>query len=562
VPKAEVNREFTLGIDGGYSPPVKQVQVLIAGGGPVGMTLARDLARRDVSCMLIERNPGTTRHPKMDITNVRSMELFRRLALAEELRTVGVPESSNFDVSWITSLSGHELHRFRYPSVTEWRRMIHDVNDGSMPAEPPMRVSQVEIEPVLQRSIQAEPRIDARWGVTFDDLAQDAEGVTATLRTAGGGTEQVRCSYLVGCDGGNSRVRGCVDIRLQGQSRVAQRFMTHFRSRAVSVLQRWGVTWHYQSPAGTLIAQNDRDTWTLHTRWLAGVAPEAVDPHALLRGFTGCDFDYEILVANAWTPHLLVAESYGVDRIFLAGDAAHQYVPTGGYGMNTGIGDACDLGWKLAAVLHGFGGQRLLASYEIERRPVGLRNLEASGRHSEVRAEIAALYLTDLTASGSHGDTARAEAGQRIAAIGNAENESFGIELGYAYPDSPIICSDPGAEIPSDPLRYVPTTVPGARMPSMVMGDGTQIFDRLGPWFTLACFGARPSEALVAAAAKRGLPMAVIQSEEPHLAKVYGRGLLLVRPDQHIAWRGSACDSPRAADAIIAGVLGWEAGTL
>ena len=165
-------------------------------------------------------------------------------------------------------------------------------------------------------------------------------------------------------------------IRLDGQARVMPRFMTHFRSTATDVLQRWGVAWHYQSAAGSLIAQNDRDIWTLQTRWPQDVAPETVNPHVLLRGFAGCDFDYEILVANAWTPHLVVAERYGLGRVFLAGDAAHQYIPTGGYGMNTGVGDACDLGWKLAAVLGGFGGPGLLASYDAERRPVAwLTNL-------------------------------------------------------------------------------------------------------------------------------------------------------------------------------------------
>src|SRR5262249_31546874 len=232
---------------------MKHVQVLIAGGGPVGMTLARDLARRDIACLLVERNPGTTRHPKMDITNARSMELFRRLALADQLRAAAVPESGNFDVSWITSLSGHELHRFRYPSVTEWRRLIRATNDGSMPGEPSMRVSQVEIEPVLQRCITAEPRVEARWSVAFDDLTQDAEGVTVTLRAADGQTEQIRCSYLIGCDGGGSRVRGCLGISLNGQFRVAHRFMTHFRSAATDVLQRFGMAWHYQSTVGTLI---------------------------------------------------------------------------------------------------------------------------------------------------------------------------------------------------------------------------------------------------------------------------------------------------------------------
>jgi 2-polyprenyl-6-methoxyphenol hydroxylase-like FAD-dependent oxidoreductase len=522
------------------------------------MTLARDLARREINCMLVERNRTTTRHPKMDITNVRSMELFRRLALADEIRAVAVPENHNFDVSWITSLAGHELCRFRYPSVTEWRHKIREKNDGSMPGEPPMRVSQVEIEPVLQRSVQAEPRVDARWGVAFEHLSQDPEGVSATLRTADGQTEQVRCSFLVGCDGGTSRVRGCLDIGLDGQSRVMDRFMTHFRSRATSVLQRFGMAWHYQSVAGTLIAQNDSDIWTLQTRWPEGVPPEAVDARELLRRFTGCDFDYEILVANAWTPHLLVARSYAINRVLLAGDSAHQYIPTGGYGMNTGIGDACDLGWKLAATLHGFAGPGLLASYDAERRPIGLRNCAASGRHAQVRAEIGALYVPDLTASGAQGDAARIAAGQRISDIGNAENESYGIELGYAYVDSPIVCTEPGAEIPSDPLRYVPTTVPGVRMPNVVMNNGTPIFDLLGSWFTLACFGVKSSKALMAAAAKRGLPLHVLQGDEPDLIKVYGRQLLLVRPDQHIAWRGTACDAPDVANAIIARALGWE----
>jgi 2-polyprenyl-6-methoxyphenol hydroxylase-like FAD-dependent oxidoreductase len=435
--------------------------------------------------------------------------------------------------------------------------MIRDRNDGTMPAEPPMRVSQVEIEPVLQRAVLA-ARVDARWGVALEDLSQDIEGVTATVRTADGATEQVRCQYLVGCDGGTSRVRNCLGIRLDGQTRVMPRFMTHFRSTATHVLQRWGVAWHYQSAAGSLIAQNDRDIWTLQTRWPQDVAPDNVDPHVLLRGFAGCDFDYEILVANGWTPHLLVAERYGLGRVFLAGDAAHQYIPTGGYGMNTGVGDACDLGWKLAAVLGGFGGPGLLASYDTERRPVGWRNCEASKRHSQVRAEIASLYRGNLTGPGPEGVGARLEAGRRIAAIGNAENESFGIELGYAYSASPVICAESGAFIPDEPLRYVPTTAPGVRLPSVLLGDGVSIFDRLGRWFTLICVSVPPSGPILAAAAKRRMPLDVLQTDERSLTKVYGSGLLLVRPDQHIAWRGVACEDSHAAGAIIARVLGHD----
>jgi len=534
---------------------MKYVPVIIAGAGPVGMTLACELARRDVSTMLVERNPTTTSHPKMDITNARSMELFRRLGLTEALRTAAVPEANNFDVSWITTLSGYELHRFRYPSVAEWRTLIRERNDGSMPGEAPMRVSQVEIEPVLARAVLSQPLVEARWGVAFEDLSQDATGVTVTLRAEAGDAEQVRCDFLVGCDGGASEVRRRLGIRLEGQAAVMRRFITHFRSNAANVLQRWGAAWHYQSALGTLIAQNDRDVWTLQSRFTDSATPHTTDSRVLLREFAGCDFDHQILVANSWTPHLLVAQSYGLDRVFLAGDAAHQYIPTGGYGMNTGIGDACDLGWKLATVLSGFASPALLRSYERERRPVGLRNCEASGRHSKTRGEIGGLYGAHLNAAGTAGGVARAEAARKIAAIGNAENESFGIELGYIYRDSPIVSVEPNAEIPDSERRYIPTTTPGARLPSILLSDGTPIFDHLGPWFTLVCSGVAPSGALVAAAKKYAVPLDILRVEPEHEA-VYGRGLLLIRPDQHIAWRGRACEDASLAQAVLARCLG------
>jgi 2-polyprenyl-6-methoxyphenol hydroxylase-like FAD-dependent oxidoreductase len=376
------------------------------------MMMAKVLARLGTRCLLVERNPTTTRHPKMDITNGRSMELFARFGLAEALRTVAVPVENNFDVAWVTRMTGHELHRFRYPSVTQWRERIRAVNDGTMPREAPMRVSQVEIEPVLQTAILAEPLVTARWGVGFEALAQDAEGVTVTLRDSEtGATEQVRCDYLAGCDGGTSQVRKCLDIPLEGEARIMPRFMTHFRSEARHLLQRWGIAWHYQSAYGTIIAQDDHDTWTLQSRFPAGMDPEAADPDAMLRDFVGAEFPYQILVANHWTPHLLVAERYAAGRVFLAGDAAHQYIPTGGYGMNTGIGDAVDLGWKLAALAQGFGGPGLGASYHAERHPIGLRNRAGSRRHTGVRLEIAKVYDEAgavLYAAGPEGDAARA----------------------------------------------------------------------------------------------------------------------------------------------------------
>jgi 2-polyprenyl-6-methoxyphenol hydroxylase-like FAD-dependent oxidoreductase len=501
---------------------MKKWPVLIAGGGPVGMTLARTLSLFGVRCLLVERNPSTTRHPKMDITNGRSMELFRRLGLAGKLRAAAVPEENNFDVSWITSLTGRELHRFRYPSVVEKRAEILARNDGTQPREPAMRVSQVMIEPVLRDSILNDPLIEARWGVAFEDFVQDEAGVTCTLRSMEtGATETVRCDFLAGCDGGSSIVRDKLGIELDGKAGVAHRYMVHFRSEARDVLQAFGIAWHYQSAMGTLIAQDDKDTWTLQMRM---PTDGNTDPDAVLNAWVGRGgFEREILVANPWFTNLLVAKSYGGGRVFLAGDAAHQYIPTGGYGMNTGIGDAVDLGWKLAATVKGWAGKGLLASYGRERRPVGLRNRLGSERHTGVRLKIAELYqsIADPDALG-----------RAIAALGNAENESWGLEFGYRYDG-----------IEGDPVVYAPTTAPGARLPSVFFRDESALYDKLGPWFTLLRFSdADPSPLIDSAPA----PLTTVIVDDPAIAPIYEAKLVLVRPDTHVAWRGNDCRRGKA----------------
>ena len=495
------------------------------------MTLARTLSLFGVHCLLVERNPSTTRHPKMDITNGRSMELFRRLGLAGKLRAVAVPEENNFDVSWITSLTGRELHRFRYPSVVEKRAEIVARNDGRQPREPAMRVSQVMIEPVLRNSILNDPLIEARWGVGFEDFAQDETGVTCTLRVMETGTtETVHCDFLAGCDGGSSIVREKLGIGLDGKAAVAHRYMIHFQSNARDTLQAFGVAWHYQTDKGTLIAQDDKDTWTLQTRMPADGNP---DPEAMLDAWAGRSFARKILVANPWFTHLLLAERYQGGRVFLAGDAAHQYIPTGGYGMNTGIGDAVDLGWKLAATVKGWATKGMLESYTRERRPVGLRNRLGSERHTGVRLKIAELYqnIADPDALG-----------RAIAALGNAENESWGLEFGYCYD---------GVE--GDPVVYEPTTAPGARLPSVFLRDGSALYDKLGPWFTLLCFGdADPSPLIDSAPA----PLTTVIVDDHAIAPIYQARLVLVRPDTHVAWRGNDCQDGKAVwDKVLDGRL-------
>lgn len=541
---------------------MQHVPILIAGGGPVGLTLSLVLARLGVPAMLVERNLETTRHPKMDITNSRSMEIFRGLGLAPALRAVAVPETHPFDVSWVTTMAGHELHRFRYPSPAQKRRQIETRNDGSEPLEPAMRVSQVLIEPVLKRAVRAQPSIVSRFGVALESCEQDADGVVASLRdVSSGGTERVRCNYLAGCDGGASIVRKCLGIKLEGRARVAQRYMVHIRSEARDILQRWGIAWHYQSPLGTLVAQDDVDKWTLLSRHDVPEDVVGIDPYAVLEKFLGRRIDAEIMLANGWTPHLLVAERYVHGRVVLVGDAAHQYIPTGGYGMNTGIGDALAAGWKLAALALGFGGAGLLEAYDVERRQVGQRNCRAAEQHSDVRAAIARAYAQAGAAihdPAAAGDAARAVLSGRIAALGNAENESFGIELGYAYPHSPIVCGETDSEHSDEPLRYVPTSAPGARLPSVLLSDGSALFDKLGRWFTLLALGVAPDADLVAAAVRRGVPLEVVRVDEPRLAAIYRAPQLLVRPDQHVAWRG--VEAGGRADSILARCLGQADG--
>jgi 2-polyprenyl-6-methoxyphenol hydroxylase-like FAD-dependent oxidoreductase len=531
----------------GVTPGQSCAQVLIAGGGPVGMTLALVLAQYGVRSILVERNETTTRHPKMDITNARSMELFARLGLAAKLRAVAVAESQRFDVSWITTLTGEELHRFVYPSVAEWRALILERNDGSMPSEPPMRVSQVIIEPVLKGAIDAHPLIDVRFGTAFESFEQKGESATVALSSG----DTIRVDYLIGCDGGASRVREQLGIGLSGQAKVAQRFITHFHSTDTHLLQRWGPAWHYQSDKGTLVAQNDRDTWTLLSRFPDGLAFDEVNPSALIEAFVGAPIAHEIIVCNGWWPNLLVADSYGMGRVLLAGDAVHQVIPTGGYGMNTGVGDAFDLGWKLAAVLNGFGGAKLLASYEQERRPVALANCAGSARHNGMRIANGALYRSGL---------ATHELARRIAAHGNRENESFGLEMGYSYHNSPVVLPCATHTPSADPVAYVPSTMPGGRLPSAHLTDGSNVHDHLGPWFTLLCVGACDASGFGEAAEALGVPLKIVSVNVFGHEALYQGPALLIRPDQHIAWRGVPGDKAET-QRILRHCLGSKAST-
>lgn len=515
--------------------------VLIVGGGPVGLTLALTFAKFGVRCSVVERATDTTRHPKMDITNGRSMEIFRMLGVADAIYDAAVPAHICHDVSWVTSLVGHEIYRFRYPGPAEARQNYKQLNDGTLAMEPDVRISQLVVEPLLRDAALASPYVTVRYGCEFVEFQQDANRVISRVKNADTGeTETIRSSYLAGCDGGNSRVRNQMGIGLSGEANIRTRYSIHFASRDKTKFEPWGPAWHYQSPIhGTLVAQDGIERYTLHSFLDHGETAESVDPYDKVKAFVGVDFDFQLLRALEWQNNLLVADRYREGRVLLAGDATHQYIPTGGYGMNTGIGDAFDLGWKLSALIQGWGGVRLLDSVQEERRPVAIRNREGSKRHAGARLAIGKVWTSNLDDPGPGGENARAELAGKIKEIGNAENESRGIEHGYSYAGSSIICNETDDEFQDDPLNYTPTTTPGYRPPAIYLEDGTPIFAQFGAGFTLLDFGSSGSELFEKYAANSGIPLTRRIMADDHARNLYGYNLVLIRPDQHVSWRGN-----------------------
>lgn len=529
--------------------------VIVAGGGPVGLTTALDLVSRGIRVLVLERNPTTTRHPKMDVTNGRSMEHFRRLGVAERIRDKAVPRENCMDVSWVTRLSEWQLARFEYPNVHEWREHIRRHNDGSQPLEPNMRLSQVVLEPELRSILNASSLADVCFGWALEDFTQDEDGVVVTaFEAATARRREIRCALLAGCDGGGSVVREKLGFELVGEFNVLRVFMTHFRSPAKEFLQSFGVVWHYQTPDGsTLIAQDDEEIWTLHVVLPPGSDESAIEPRQIVFRALGREFPLEVLQANAWSPHLVVSSGSGRGRVWLAGDAVHQLIPTGGYGMNTGIAESADLAWKFAAVLHGWGGPRLLDTIDSERRPIARLSVDASRENAGVRLQIAQNYDPVIHQDDPAGATARAKLSQLIIELGNAENESLGVEMGARYRHSPIICHEDN-EPAWDRIRFIPSTWPGVRAPHVFLENGAAIFDQFGPDFTLIRFTDTPVDRFVAAAAGRGVPLKLLDVRDANAHKIYERDLVLVRPDHYVAWRGSA--APADALGVIDRVRG------
>lgn len=535
-----------------------ETPVLIAGGGPTGLTLAYVLARHGVNCVLAERNPTTTRFPKMDITNGASMELLRRLGVDEQLREVGVGAQFSFDVIFTPDLNGPEIARWRLPSADEQRAWLLDNREGTHPAQPWQRVSQELFERVMMQSCHDDPRVDVRQGWCLDECADADDGVRATLVNSDGEELPVRADYLVGCDGASSRVRSELGIAMTGFPAFTTFALVHFRSSDLANLHALGQFWHlFFSTGTTVIAQDEADTWTLHVNLGPNVVADDPigDPTDFVQRALGRPVRVdEILASSVWGPTALLADGYGRGRILLAGDAVHTMVPTGGYGMNTGLGDAFNLGWKLSAVVQGWGGQRLLDSYQAERRPIGERNRDASVENAGVHLQYHFMADGDLLVADTEEAVAHRAGIAEFLGSNDGENISLGIELDIRYDDSPVVCTSDNEALPWNRRTYVPTVRAGHRAPNIVIGTDRTLFDDFGSGFTLVDTCRHPeAKRLIDEAALVGMPLHHLVVEDPHCRSLYQNRLVLVRPDLHIAWSG---DTVTDAAAIIRRVLG------
>jgi 2-polyprenyl-6-methoxyphenol hydroxylase-like FAD-dependent oxidoreductase len=517
-------------------------EVLIVGAGPVGLTLAIDLGQRGVRCTLIERKEAPQFLPKMERCNARTMEIFRRMGLAGKVRAAGLDRNVPMDVYVILAMNEPPLLRLPYPSVAEAQRQIDACTDGSMPLEPYQLISQYTLEPLLKSVAQALPSVTVRYGCEFLSLEQDATGVTARVRNGAGRVASVRAVYLVGCDGGASPVRHELGISLRGEANLLQLRQALYRCDdlydriPIGVGPGKGRHYHVADDSATfLIMQDSTRHWTLHA-----VVGKDEDMARQFERAVGVPVKYDMLYVGEWKQNLLLADHYGKGRVFLAGDSVHLVIPTGGLGMNTGVGDAIDLSWKLAGSLRGWGGPNLLASYEVERRQVGERNVGASRYASLGRRKWRGQYRPDIRDQTAEGEVTR----KHLAEVADIEqrktNEMIGAELGYRYVGSPTIREEPGG--PEHLFReYVPTTWPGARLPHVWLDGHVALHDRLGPGYTLLRLGAtrEDASALHRSFAAYGAPFDVLDVADDAARDVYGYDLILLRPDLHIVWRGN-----------------------
>lgn len=519
----------------------ERTQVLIVGAGPVGLALAVELGTRGVACTVVERNDRVGYAPRAKTTHTRTREHLRRWGVAGELAAMapfGVDYPST--VFFVTRLSGYKL-----ATIDNAFNCAPERNEFY--SEHAQWAPQYRVEEVLRRRAASLPTVRILFSHEFQAASESEGGVRAEVRDLVGERELTYdCDYLVGADGGRSAIRGLIGAKMEGLEGIAHAYNIVFRAPGLAQAHGHGpgiMYWQINAEVPGLIGPMDKDDlwYFMPARVPDIVRLDKAAAADLIRRATGIDLPYEVLSADEWAASQLLADKCREGRIFLAGDACHIHPPVGGYGMNMGIGDGVDLGWKLAAVLQGWGGEGLLDTYEAERRGVHRRVIDAAMANQATLS----LHLVrpELEADTAEGEAMRRQLGEALAVARLREFRGLGVMLGYHYEGSPIVATEPGSPPDPPPGVYEPSARPGALAPHAWLDDGRSLYDAFGAGFTLLGFSEAAAGAFEAARADAealGVPLVTVRIDDARVAALYERGLALVRPDQHVAWRGDA----------------------
>lgn len=532
--------------------------VIVIGGGPCGLMLAIELGRRGVPVILLEDKTSPARFPAANATQARTMEHYRRLGFAEKVRGQGLPADYPTDIAYFTRFTRHELARFSLPSARAAREIVRTLTGSWSAAELPHRVSQMFVEDVLRAEATACPSVSIRPGWRMAAVRDTGTGVEVDAEHEGGRTT-LRAAYAMGADGGSSTTRKGLGYSYVGESGVTRDFMggrmfaIHYRSSKLYDVIPHPRAWMYWTVNGDrrsfMASVNGRDQFNFHTQLRPGESENISDSEAKAMFHTAlaAPLDIEIIARSAWNAgYTLVAEKFQRGRVFLGGDAAHLFTPAGGLGYNTAVEDAVNLGWKLSAVLKGWGGPALLDSYESERQAIARRNTT----YARGFADSLGLFVPppELEDEGPAGEAARKLTGDHFNHHARFEFNIPGITFGGRYDGSPIVVPDGTAPPPDAPNSYQPTGCPGGRAPHLWLGDRRSLYDALGFEFTLLQLGGKPAGAagFRAAAEAMNVPLSVVPVAGDEARDLYGADLALIRPDQIVAWRGNASSEAAA----------------
>jgi len=531
--------------------------VIIVGAGPVGITAAMDLDARGVPVILVEER-RFLEPPSVKCNHVaaRTMEQFRRLGVAAQVRAAGLPADYPHDVAFRTALTGRELARIPIPPSRDRHTSTSGPDTTWATPEPPHRINQTFLEPLLVRHVAGLPHVTLLNTTRYESFEQSTGGVRATIADLGGrGRRVLRGRYLIGADGGRSRVRRQIGARLQGDEVIGHVQSTCIRATGLYDLmpgrRAWGYYVYNTRHNGHVYAIDGKGTFLVHNHLTPEeAATGSADRDWCIRAILGVDddFEYETVSEEDWVARRLVADRFRDGRVFIAGDAAHLWVPYGGYGMNAGIADALNLTWTLGAILGGWAGPRMTEAYEAERLPITAQVSKFAMSHAERVTRNHHAVPPDLEDDTEAGRLSRDEFGRQAYDLNVQQFAAAGLNFGYSYDSSPIISYD-GEPAPEYTMGgYTPATVPGCRAPHFWLAPGVSLYDRLGQGYTLLRLDPDVDAGPVtAAAAAAGLPLEIIDIPAGAAPAEYKDALLICREDQHVAWRGDQVPADAAA---------------